>query len=356
MILSIKFLTCTDTGTLRATIPQSPTTVAIARRNVRKIQGKFSTLVTTSRRRLHSRGIDVADIQTFLVTMYSSPDTRDGGDTVTMVVESARSLDEIFRALSKYRLWDFLNYYLLQSIIEEFASDDDELNGMMKQYQKDLTGYILVVQIQVYLDATRCKYPISASDSDYSDDEVVASIPPQQKNKLFKELTVKVEANVTEYTLSYIIDLWQSLTNQFALPRPAMILNDIAEGCIGITWLIPANLVEYVTRMARETANMFAEENVLRVKLEELCIYPLETELEPEPFMPQTEIPPPKSKALSLETKFPQLEIKSPQLETKALILETELPLLETEPPLLETNPPLLETDTPALKEKVCCK
>ena len=287
--------------------------------------------------------------------MYSSPDSRDGGDTVTMVVESARSLDEIFRALSKYRLWDFLNYYLLQSIIEEFASDDDELNGMMKQYQKDLTGYVLVVQIQVYLDATQCKYPISASDSDNSDDEVVASLPPQQKNKLFKELTVKVEANITEYTLSYIFDLWQSLTNQFALPRPAMILHDIAEGCIGITWLIPANLVEYVTRMARETANMFAEENVLRVKLEELCIYPMETELETELFMPQTELPLLKSKAL--------LETKSPQLETKALILETKLPLLETEPPLLETKaliletePPLLVTDTPALKRKVCCK
>ena len=109
-----------------------------------------------------------------------------------MVVESARSLDEIFRALGKYRLWDFLNYYLLQSIIEEFASDDDELNGMMKQYQKDLTGYILVVQIQVYLDATQCKYPISASDSDNSNDEVVASIPPQQKNKLLKSLLSKL--------------------------------------------------------------------------------------------------------------------------------------------------------------------
>ena len=94
--------------------------------------------------------------------------------------------------------------------------------------------------------------------------------------------------------------------------------------------------------MARETANMFSEENVLKVTLEELCIYPLETELEPEPYMPQTEIPLPKSKALMLETK-------SPQLETKTLILETELPQLET-------DPPLLETDTPALKKKVCCK
>ena len=64
-----------------------------------------------------------------------------------------------------------------------------------------------------------------------------------------------------------------------------MILHDIAEGCIGITWLIPVNVVEHVTRMARETANMLAEEHILRVKLEEHCIYPMETE----PLLPEFE-------------------------------------------------------------------
>ena len=66
----------------------------------------------------------------------------------------------------------------------------------------------------------------------------------------------------------YVIDLWWSLAKQFALPRPAMILHDIAEGCIGIMWLIPVNLVEHVTQMAQETTNMCVEENVLRVTLE----------------------------------------------------------------------------------------
>ena len=244
------------------------------------IKGKFSILVTKSRRKLQSRKINVDDVQTFLVTMYSSPDSKDGSDTVTTVVESAKSLDEIFRALSKHRLWDYLNYHLLQSIIEAFADDDDELNGMMEQYQEDLTGYILTLRIQEYLDAT--KHPIAMSDSDNSVDEVV---PLKQKYELFRKLTAKCEVNVTNHTLSYVIDLWQSLAKQFALPRPALILHDIAEGCIGITWLIPANLVKHITRMAQESANMFAEENVLRVTLEEQCIYPMETELP----LPETE-------------------------------------------------------------------
>ena len=79
--------------------------------------------------------------------MYSSPNSRDGSDTVTTMLEVSKNLDRIFCALGKHGLWDYINYYLLQSIIEEFAGDDDELNGMMEQYQQDLTGYI-----QMYLD------------------------------------------------------------------------------------------------------------------------------------------------------------------------------------------------------------
>ena len=255
----------TDYGTPPATSPQNPSAIAVAQRNIQMIKGKFSLLVTKSRKKLQNRKIDVDDVQTFLVTMYSSPDSKDGSDTVTTVVESASSLDEIFRALSKHRLWDYINYYLLQSIIEAFADDDDELNRMMEQYQKDLTGHILALRIQTYLDAT---HPIATSDSD---NEVV---PPQQDYKLFRKLTAKCEVNITDHTLTYVVNLWQSLAKQFALPQPAMILHDIAEGCIRITWLIPANLVKHVTRMAQ---NIFAEENVLRVTLEEQCIYAMET-------------------------------------------------------------------------------
>ena len=277
------FSTYTDTRTPPATSPQS-LSVAVAQRNIQMIKGKFSFLVTKSRRKLQYRKIDVDDVQTFLVTMYSSPDSKDGSDTVTTVVESAKSLDEIFRALSKHRFWDYINYYLLQNIIEKFAGDDKELNGMMGQYQEDLTGYVLALRIQTYLDAI--KHPIATSHSDNLADEV---IPLQQDHELFGKLTAKCEVNITNHTLSYIIDLWQSLAKQFALPRPAMILHDIAEGCIGITWFIPANLVEHVTRMARETANMFAEENILKVTLEEQCIYPMDAELEAEPSLLETE-------------------------------------------------------------------
>ena len=281
-----------------AITPQDPS-AAVAQHNIIMIRGKFAILVTKSRKKLQNREIDVEDIQTFLITMYSSPNSQDGSGMVATVLESAKTLDEIFRALGKYGLWDYLNYFLLQSIIKEFARDDKELNDMMEQYQQDLTGHILALRIQTYLDATHFKHPIATSDSDNSGDEVV---PLQQNHELFKKLTAKYKVNVTDHTLSYIIDLWQSLAKQFALPQPAMILHKVAMGCISITWLIPANMVKHVTRMAQKSANMFAEENVLRVTLEEQYIYFMETKL-----------------ATGLVTEPTPLDSEPPGLETATL-------------------------------------
>ena len=171
-------ITHTDIGTPPTTSPQSPSAVVIAQRSVQRIKGKFSILVTKSCIKLQSRRVRVDDVQTFLVTLYSSPNSKDGSDTVTVVVESARNLSEIFRALSRYGLWDYLNYYLLQDMIEGFAHDDNELNGMMEQYQKDLTGHILTLKIQTYLDATHDELPlVSTNDSENSDDETIPALP-----------------------------------------------------------------------------------------------------------------------------------------------------------------------------------
>ena len=46
-------------------------------------------------------------------------------------------------------------------------------------------------------------------------------------------VSVKIDANVSDHCLSCVNDLWRSLTNQFALHQSAVILHNIAEGCLG---------------------------------------------------------------------------------------------------------------------------
>ena len=260
----LKFLSCTDTETPFATSPQNPPSVAVAvaRCNIQNIAGKFAMLLIKSCKCLQERGVDIEDVQMFLITVYSSPtNSNDASGTVTTVLESAKNLKQIFCALSKYRLWDYLNYYLLQSIIEAFASDDGDLKGMVKEYQKDLTGHVLTQKIETYLDAT--------SDSEDSADDVSTTSTPG----LFRKLTFKCEANITEHSLRYIDDLRQSLSKQFAIPPTALMIKKIVKGCICITYQIPTNLGKYVTTRAKNSTSMFAKECIMEVMLEEQHIY-----------------------------------------------------------------------------------
>ena len=300
----LKFLTCPDTGTPSATSSrtQDPpaVTVAIAKWSIQNIHGRFAILLTESRKRLQIRGIDVEDVQDFLIIMYSSPESRDGSDTVTTVLESARSLKEIFRALTKHRLWDYLNYCLLQSIIEAFASDDNELKGMMEKYQKNLMDHILSQKVATYLDAV--------SESKNSADET-------PNPELFKMLTTKCDANVTEHTLSYVNDLRQSLVDQLALPPTALILHKISKGCINITWRIPTNLDKHVTKRAQETSSTFATDRIMKVMLEEQSIYC-------EPLLQSIEDQLNSEKGLSEELKAKKMEVEK-QLQLKEEELES---------------------------------
>lgn len=237
--------------------------------NILQIKGEFAILVTTAGKHLQKKGVDVKDIQMFLITIYSSPGSTDGSDLVITVLESATSLSEIFRALSKYRLWDYRNYYLLKLIIEKFANDDHELNTMLEKYQEDLKSHILVQKMKPFLDA----FKTSAGEN--LSNELV--LPPE----LFKNLTIKVGVDITKRSLLYVDELWNFLTHQFSLPRPALILHRIAKGCVSIMWLIPSTLVEHITRIIGKNPNIFASDSdlhILRVMLEGQCIYTVKAE------------------------------------------------------------------------------
>ena len=45
-------------------------------------------------------------------------------------------------------IWDYIKYYPLQSITEEFASSDFQLRVTMEQYKHDLSGHNLALRIK----------------------------------------------------------------------------------------------------------------------------------------------------------------------------------------------------------------
>ena len=177
------------------------------------------------------------------------------------------------------------------------------------EYEQELTGYFLVTKIRDYLDAEVEPSELPSRDPNTFVDTVKTYI----RNKLAKftskfwsfvmyrqqsldELSLKVKAKVTEKTLLYVNELWDSLAYQVQLPVTALLFDKIAEGCVNITWLIPFHLTHFTTRRLQESTNYFREQNIIRVTIAGRCIYD-----EPPPVQVSTRKERPKEKSVTIE-------------------------------------------------------
>ena len=208
---------------------------------------------------LQDQNISVPNLRVLLAASYvpevENNDTREINSSrfISGVLGNTQSLSEVFEALMSQELLTFKNFHLLRPIVNTYAG---EISAKLDEYEDDLGGYVLVTNLQ-----------------DYLDDELEQGEQAKPDPKLFDELSVKVRVNVTEKTMQYISELWKSLGRRIGLPLSALPLHKVAKGCIEIVWLLPSHLTHFATTQIQENTNYFREENVLRVIIAGRFIY-----------------------------------------------------------------------------------
>ena len=229
---------------------------------IRNIEGKFASLLSLCHRKLQEKIVDMQNFRDFLVQFYSpvdnSNDSRavDASDFVDKVFGTAHDLGDVLVALSKRGMLNYKNFHILRSIVDNYASDDEELKEETRKYSEELAGFALVAHMQDYVDAE------SQQDQ-----------PTEADPELFSVLSFKVGENVTDHTLQYVKDVWDSLAHRLKLPHSSLLFERIAEGCLEIIWTVPSHLNNFIIRQAQENAEYFQEQQVLRATIANRCIY-----------------------------------------------------------------------------------
>jgi len=204
--------------------------------------------------KLDNKKTTSSGFQLFLGNLYSCEEKMNGNDFLKELLKPSASISEMLKMLTVEGEWDFINYYLLESIIEEYG--DDRTKEMMEQYKQDLTGYLLVTTIKDHLDAVDLEHP---------------TIPQEE---LFLSLTTKSKGvNISSQSLKYVKDLWESLRIQFSLPKHILVLYKIAKGCLEISWCVPVKLAAYIIQKAKESEPYFIEQQFIHVKVDGVHIY-----------------------------------------------------------------------------------
>lgn len=245
--------------------PHKDQAVRLAAENLRKIKGIFASFLALAHRKLQEKNLDIDNFLVFLAALYTpdndSNDARaiNTSDFICQVLGTAQSLGKIFAALSSNGLLNFKNYDVLCSIIQEYASDDQELKEKVREYEQALAGFVLVTEMEDYLDV-----------------ELQQCEQSKPNPEIFDELSYKIGEDVTAFTLQYISEIWESLARRLKLPRSALLLDKIAEGCVELTFLIPFHLTRFAIKQAQESMDYFREFHVLRVTIAGQCVYDAE--------------------------------------------------------------------------------
>ena len=226
------------------------------------IKSKFASLLALGHHKLRGKISDMQNFRVFLACCYlpedDSNDSRavDASDFVGKVLDATQNFSDVLTALSSRGMLSYKNCHILRSIIDKYASDDQELMEEMRKYDEELAEYAPITCMKEYVDAVS-----------QQDEESEADL------ELFSVLSFKVGRKATEHTLQYVVDFWDSLAHRLKLPHSALLFERVAEGCIEMIWKVPSHLTSFIIRRAQENTEYFREQRVLRVTIANTCIY-----------------------------------------------------------------------------------
>ena len=169
--------------------------------------------------------------------------------SVIKKIGKAETIEAIFRILDEY--WDFLNYSMLERIIDRHASDD---------VKKKMAEY--VAQISSFRRGTRLK----------TFSQVYKRKPKNVDEKLRKLISTQ-KVNWSTATLEDAERFRNDFCSEFSLFNFSLELAVVARGCVQITWLVPQSLVAYIQKSFKLSSPAMRKHHVSQLTIDGFIVY-----------------------------------------------------------------------------------
>jgi len=224
---------------------------------------KYATLLikVSSRlqQKLNRKKLDVRQFRLFIIARFPPG----------VFVPNTTDVVEIFEAITSNGLWSYLNYQPLEDVVLQFGADDKEMRKWVKEYKADLVGYMACTQLVNYIHIVEPDISFDESDTEQP------TIPKQAKrdHRYYRELSVQLKVKMTKKSLSYIDDIWSSVSQFFLLPPLSALLDRICEGSITVVWLVPTCTVPQFLKRIHQARNFFQQHSIASFVLDGHCLY-----------------------------------------------------------------------------------
>lgn len=189
-------------------------------------------------------------------TLFPSETGREEGHRDNLFADD-EDVDDIFRTLTQYGVWDFQNYLLLKAIITHFASESAHVFEVLSKYEVDLTQYQ--------------KKTVTLDIRNLEDKEVSVS-------GVFQVLNVELSRSAADMCLHQVTDLSKSFSNHFNLVPMALLLKKVTKDPLTIMWLIPTIFCNKISDLISLNQEWLEEKNIVYMALESKVLYKRDNE------------------------------------------------------------------------------
>ena len=225
--------------------------------HIKQLESRFRDLVYCTHIALVGNGINVDKLYAWLVALDVSQkhEHQEFIDHHLMNIHQDTTFSNLWAKLGKY--WDFLNFDLLEHVINKFGSEDHK--HKMKSYKHDLQFFRKSTRL---CDFIHC-WPVRGQT------------PPETE---LREFIMKVGHQWDSCTLEDLESLKGVITRKFFLPEFTLQLKKLMEGSITITWLIPVPFVKRLQEAIESTSSkFFMEQKIETIIVDGQECYPTPT-------------------------------------------------------------------------------
>ena len=213
-------------------------------RKIATMEERFSGLLCDVQESLLScRDTDVKKIKLYLTTLSVS--IKEDVSPCVFTSHQAEiitysDLTQIFQWLSIHGFWSFLNFYLLERLVEKFASGNVQLKESVDVFKRDMEEFKHDTKLVDFLPAWSGRSPhISESG--------------------FQAIILRINKDWSECTLADVAKMEGFLESRFLINRFILRFANAQPGSVVIMWLAPVHAVEYLKKKLKEVSKISVE-------------------------------------------------------------------------------------------------
>ena len=202
---------------------------------MRELETKFLALADKARQAVNLLGIT---LQQFCMLLMQVPASMKDEKIIIryfkesiQVFEQCSSIDAIFYHLNFY--WDFLNYGLLEHIIDRLESD--KFKQEMEKYKHELTAFRKTTTLREFSHVMHCKSTKAPCN--------------------LRKLVTKHNKSWMDRTLEEVEQFQEKFSVKFSLSKFSLILIQIEKGSVLITWCLPTAVVPHMVDQLQDPSH-----------------------------------------------------------------------------------------------------